>query len=40
MADSYHKIDDEWYTLLLEAKQLGLSVEEIRDFIQANNAKE
>ncbi|WHY87455.1 anti-repressor SinI family protein [Neobacillus novalis] len=25
-------IDQEWMTLILEAKELGLSIEEVRDF--------
>ncbi|QHW31520.1 DNA-binding anti-repressor SinI [Paenibacillus rhizovicinus] len=27
----------EWITLLLQAKELGLTVEEIRSFIEASN---
>ncbi|WP_311315632.1 anti-repressor SinI family protein [Neobacillus niacini] len=31
-------IDNEWLALILEAKELGLSVEEVRDFLNGNKA--
>ncbi|SDO58244.1 anti-repressor SinI family protein [Halobacillus aidingensis] len=30
------KLDDEWVTLLKEAKALGLSTEEVKRFLQKN----
>jgi DNA-binding transcriptional MerR regulator len=30
------KIDKEWLALILEAKELGLSVDEVRDFLSGN----
>lgn len=31
-------IDQEWMALILEAKELGLSLEEVRDFISQQDA--
>jgi predicted RNA-binding protein YlqC (UPF0109 family) len=33
-------IDVEWFTLILEAKELGLSIEAIRKFLNQNEEKE
>lgn len=33
-------IDEEWYALILEAKELGLSIDEIREFLNQNEVKE
>jgi len=30
-------IDQEWMALILEAKELGLSIKDIRDFLTADN---
>ncbi len=27
-------VDEEWYLLILEAKEIGLTVEEVREFIE------
>ncbi|PAV28055.1 hypothetical protein CIL05_18260 [Virgibacillus profundi] len=32
--------DKEWIDLILEAKQLGLTIEEIREFLQTENKEE
>lgn len=33
-------IDKEWLELILEAKNLGLSLEEVSNFLNGNNQKE
>ncbi|EKN70020.1 hypothetical protein BABA_07386 [Neobacillus bataviensis LMG 21833] len=33
-------IDQEWMALILEAKDLGLSIEDVRDFLNRDNFKE
>ncbi|MEH6940831.1 anti-repressor SinI family protein [Bacillus sp. JJ722] len=33
-------LDKEWITLILEAKDLGLNIEEVRDFFYKNIPKE
>jgi DNA-binding transcriptional MerR regulator len=33
-------IDEEWLKLILEAKEIGLSIEEIRDFLNQSVAGE
>ncbi|WP_312473595.1 anti-repressor SinI family protein [Neobacillus sp.] len=32
-------IDQEWMALILEAKELGLSIEEVRDFFSKQEGK-
>jgi DNA-binding transcriptional MerR regulator len=34
------KLDEEWITLILSAKQIGLSVEEVREFIKQHQKME
>ncbi|WP_379970578.1 anti-repressor SinI family protein [Ectobacillus sp. sgz5001026] len=34
------KIDEEWANLILEAKQMGLTIHEIRTFFQENVKKD
>ncbi|MDN3017628.1 anti-repressor SinI family protein [Paenibacillus sp. BSR1-1] len=33
-------IDEEWLGLILEAKELGLSLEEVREFLNQSQVKE
>ncbi|MBO0960673.1 anti-repressor SinI family protein [Neobacillus sp. MM2021_6] len=33
-------IDQEWMALILEAKDLGLSIEDVRDFLNRDNQDE
>ncbi|MGG1676319.1 anti-repressor SinI family protein [Neobacillus sp. NRS-1170] len=33
-------IDEEWMGLILEAKELGLSLEEVREFLNQHQVKE
>ncbi|WP_406944977.1 anti-repressor SinI family protein [Halobacillus sp. SY10] len=33
------KLDDEWVSLLKEAKELGLSVEEVKSFLNNDHRK-
>ena len=33
-------IDQEWMALILEAKDLGLSIEDVRDFLNRDSQKE
>ncbi|TCJ04846.1 DNA-binding anti-repressor SinI [Cytobacillus praedii] len=35
----YKELDKEWIALILQAKQLGLSTEEVRAFILGNQVK-
>jgi len=32
-----NQLDEEWISLIIEAKELGVSIDEIRDFIQSFN---
>ncbi|MGM7723658.1 anti-repressor SinI family protein [Metabacillus sp. Hm71] len=32
-----NQLDEEWISLIIEAKKLGMSIEEIRAFFQSNN---
>lgn len=34
--EQMEKIDNEWLALILEAKELGLSVDEVREFLSDN----
>ncbi|MED4013680.1 anti-repressor SinI family protein [Priestia aryabhattai] len=34
-----NKLDKDWMQLIYEAKQLGLSIREIKDFLQQNKAQ-
>ncbi|MBT2614005.1 MULTISPECIES: anti-repressor SinI family protein [unclassified Bacillus (in: firmicutes)] len=35
-----NQLDEEWISLIIEAKELGVSIDEIREFIQSfNNAE-
>ncbi|WP_233522613.1 anti-repressor SinI family protein [Peribacillus glennii] len=33
------QLDEEWVELIVQAKEIGLNVEEIREFLQANTNK-
>ncbi|WP_082693096.1 anti-repressor SinI family protein [Bacillus sp. FJAT-29814] len=33
-------LDQEWIELIMEAKQLGLTVEEIKEFLEQNSNRE
>jgi len=33
-------IDQEWMALILEAKELGLSIEDVRDFLNRDSQEE
>jgi DNA-binding transcriptional MerR regulator len=33
-------LDEEWVALILSAKQIGLSIEEVREFIKKNQVME
>lgn len=35
-----NQLDQQWFTLILEAKKIGLSVEEIRSFLHSTSAEE
>ncbi len=32
-----NQLDEEWISLIIEAKELGVSIDEIREFIQSLN---
>jgi DNA-binding transcriptional MerR regulator len=35
-----NQLDEEWISLIIEAKELGVSIDEIREFIQSYNNAE
>ncbi|USK75651.1 anti-repressor SinI family protein [Peribacillus frigoritolerans] len=35
-----NQLDEEWFSLIIEAKELGVSIDEIREFIQSYNNAE
>lgn len=35
-----NQLDQQWFTLILEAKKIGLSVEEIRNFLHSTSTEE
>ncbi len=39
MGENSHSVDCEWVILLAEAKELGITKEEIREFLQINKSK-
>lgn len=39
MIDKKEKLDYEWVNLILEAKQLGLTIEDIKDYIETSQTE-
>ncbi|TWI58119.1 anti-repressor SinI family protein [Halalkalibacter nanhaiisediminis] len=39
MIDKKEKLDYEWVNLILEAKQLGLTIEDIKDYFELGKLK-
>ena len=39
MSDKLNMLDREWITLILEAKQLGLTIEEVKDYIEKSGSE-
>ncbi|WP_237417069.1 anti-repressor SinI family protein [Halobacillus litoralis] len=37
MCDDQKDMDDEWVTLIKEAKERGLSIDDVKGFLQKNN---